>query len=89
MDYFKTSRNVKLSFVALDPANSIFYFPGCYLMHNDATWVDVIHTDMGGYGTLTSMGTADYYVNGGTRPQPGCKFLGSPLSDDGNNNQYN
>ncbi|XP_011873876.1 PREDICTED: lipase member H-A-like isoform X2 [Vollenhovia emeryi] len=74
---FKISR-----ITALDPANSIFYFPGCYLTRNDATWVDVIHTDMGGYGTLKSTGTADYYVNGGTRPQPGCKFLSPPLSND-------
>ncbi|XP_012538313.1 lipase member H [Monomorium pharaonis] len=73
---FKISR-----ITALDPANPIFYFPGCYLTHNDAMWVDVIHTDIGGYGTLTSVGTADYYVNGGTRPQPGCKLLGLPLSD--------
>lgn len=73
---FKISR-----ITALDPANPLFYLPGCYLTRNDATWVDVIHTDMGGYGTLTAMGTADYYVNGGTRPQPGCKFLGLPLSD--------
>jgi len=35
------------------------------------------------------MGTADYYVNGGTRPQPGCKFLGLPLSDTGINNYCN
>ncbi|XP_011645183.1 LOW QUALITY PROTEIN: lipase member H-like [Pogonomyrmex barbatus] len=66
---------------ALDPANPIFYPPGCYLTRNDASWVDVIHTDRGGYGTPTSMGTADYYVNGGTRPQPDCIFLGLPLSD--------
>ncbi|XP_039313467.1 lipase member H [Solenopsis invicta] len=65
----------------LDPANPIFYLPGCYLTRNDAMWVDVIHTDKGGYGTPTSMGTADYYVNGGTRPQPGCKLFALPLSD--------
>ncbi|XP_018304111.1 lipase member H isoform X2 [Mycetomoellerius zeteki] len=65
---------------ALDPANPVFYLLGCYLTPNDAEWVDVIHTDKGGYGTPTSMGTADYYVNGGTRPQPGCQFLGLPLS---------
>ncbi|KYN02643.1 Pancreatic triacylglycerol lipase [Cyphomyrmex costatus] len=69
----------------LDPANPLFYLPGCYLTSKDAEWLDVIHTDKGGYGTPTSMGTADYYVNGGTRPQPGCQFLGVPLSNDGNN----
>ncbi|XP_018395552.1 PREDICTED: lipase member H-like [Cyphomyrmex costatus] len=66
----------------LDPANPLFYLPGCYLTSKDAEWLDVIHTDKGGYGTPTSMGTADYYVNGGTRPQPGCQFLGVPLSND-------
>jgi len=73
----------------LDPANPFFYFPGCYLTRNDAAWIDVIHTDMGGYGTPTSMGTADYYVNDGIRPQPGCKFFGLPLSDTGINNYCN
>ncbi|KYN29647.1 Lipase member H-B [Trachymyrmex cornetzi] len=66
---------------ALDPANPVFYLLGCYLTRNDAEWVDVIHTDKGGYGTPTSMGTADYYVNGGTRPQPGCQIIGPPLSE--------
>ncbi|KAL0121396.1 hypothetical protein PUN28_006721 [Cardiocondyla obscurior] len=66
---------------ALDPANPLFYLPGCYLTRNDATWVDVIHTDKGGYGTPVSTGTADYYINSGTRPQPGCKFFGPPLSN--------
>ena len=70
----------------MDPANPLFYLPGCYLTQNDAEWVDVIHTDKGGYGAPTSMGTADYYVNGGIRPQPGCHLIGLPLSDIGNNN---
>ncbi|XP_071558357.1 lipase member H-A-like isoform X1 [Temnothorax nylanderi] len=65
---------------ALDPANPIFYLPGCYLTRNDAAWVDVIHTDMGVYGSPISTGTADYYVNGGTRPQPDCKLFGPSLS---------
>ncbi|XP_011268192.1 lipase member H [Camponotus floridanus] len=63
----------------LDPANPLFYPFGCYLTPKDATWIDIIHTDSGGYGTLRHMGTAEYYVNGGTRFQPGCK-LGLPLS---------
>ncbi|XP_012538316.1 lipase member H [Monomorium pharaonis] len=66
---------------ALDPANPMFYPFGCYLTNEDASWIDVIHTDMGGYGTPTSMGTAEYYANGGTRPQPGCPLMGIPLSD--------
>ncbi|XP_072750421.1 lipase member H-like [Anoplolepis gracilipes] len=64
----------------LDPANPLFYLPGCYLKSTDATWIDVIHTDMGGYGTFTFMGTAEYYANGGFPPQPGCKLFGIPLS---------
>ncbi|KAL0117658.1 hypothetical protein PUN28_008810 [Cardiocondyla obscurior] len=64
----------------LDPANPFFYPSGCYLRSNDAAWVDVIHTDMGGYGTLFSTGTADYYVNGGYRPQPNCSLISIPLS---------
>jgi len=64
----------------LDPANPLFYPLGCYLESTDATWMDVIHTDMGGYGTFTSVGTAEYYANRGTRPQPGCKIIGPPLS---------
>lgn len=69
----------------MDPANPIFYPTGCYLTSKDAKWVDVIHTDKGGYGTPLSTGTTDYYVNGGTRPQPDCKTLAVPLSKEGNN----
>jgi len=67
----------------LDPANSLFYPFGCYLTPTDAAWIDIIHTDMGGYGTPTRIGTAEYYVNGGTRPQPGCRLIGLPLSKGG------
>ncbi|XP_050451645.1 lipase member H-B-like [Cataglyphis hispanica] len=65
---------------ALDPANPLFYPFGCYLRSTDAAWIDIIHTDMGGYGTLTCMGTAEFYANGGTRPQPGCKLIDNPFS---------
>ncbi|CAL1676461.1 unnamed protein product [Lasius platythorax] len=64
----------------LDPANPLFYPFGCYLKPTDATWIDVIHTDMGGYGTPYSVGTAEYYANSGTRPQPGCKIINPPLT---------
>ncbi|XP_029665357.1 lipase member H-like [Formica exsecta] len=64
----------------LDPANPLFYLFGCYLTPTDAAWIDIIHTDKGGYGTPTCMGTAEFYANGGTRPQPGCKLIGLPLS---------
>ncbi|XP_011873872.1 PREDICTED: lipase member H-like [Vollenhovia emeryi] len=65
---------------ALDPANPIIYPIGCYLKSDDAMWIDVIHTDMGGYGIPWTMGTADYVVNHGIRPQPGCELVGLPLS---------
>ncbi|KAL0128523.1 hypothetical protein PUN28_003686 [Cardiocondyla obscurior] len=64
----------------LDPAIPFFYPSGCYLRSNDAAWVDVIHTDMGEYGTLFSTGTADYYVTDGFRPQPNCSLISIPLS---------
>lgn len=73
--------------LGLDAANPIFYPFGCYLTPKDATWIDVIHTDMGGYGAKQSLGTAEYYANSGARPQPGCKFLGIPGSKGGN--KYN
>ncbi|KAM0726284.1 Lipase member H [Formica fusca] len=63
----------------LDPANPLFYLSGCYLTPTDAAWIDIIHTDMGIIGTATSMGTAEFYVNGGIHPQPGCKLIGLPL----------
>ncbi|XP_072747773.1 pancreatic triacylglycerol lipase-like [Anoplolepis gracilipes] len=64
----------------LDPANPLFYPRGCYLTSEDAAWVDIIHTDMGGYGTPPYQGTAQYFQNGGVRPQPGCKLISIPLS---------
>lgn len=71
----------------MDPANPSFYPSGCYLTSEDATWIDIIHMDMGGYGSSAGMGTAEYYANGGTRPQPGCKLGSIPLSENGEN-QY-
>ncbi|XP_026830585.1 pancreatic triacylglycerol lipase-like [Ooceraea biroi] len=58
----------------LDPANRLWYPTGCYLESTDASWVDVIHTDMGVWGTPECMGTADYFANTGTTVQPGCPF---------------
>lgn len=67
---------------ALDPANRMYYPIGCYLTSNDASWIDVIHTDAGGFGTLEHMGSAEFYANGGTRTQPGCQMINIPLSDE-------
>ncbi|XP_011873873.1 PREDICTED: lipase member H-A-like [Vollenhovia emeryi] len=66
---FKISR-----ITALDPEYTVSYPNGCFLESNDAMWVDVIHTDMGGYGIPWTMGTP-CIVNRGTRPQPGCLQL--------------
>ncbi|XP_011645182.1 lipase member H-like [Pogonomyrmex barbatus] len=78
----------------LDPANCIFYPTGCYLEKNDASFIDIIHTDMGGFGSLSleqdtniptclsPMGTLEIFVNGGHRIQPGCPLLESSLSTD-------
>ncbi|XP_011342537.1 lipase member H isoform X2 [Ooceraea biroi] len=63
----------------LDPANRLWYPFGCYLAPTDASWVDVIHTDSGEWGTPKSMGTADYYANTGTVIQPGCPFNASSV----------
>ncbi|CAG7729208.1 unnamed protein product [Allacma fusca] len=59
----------------LDPAGPFFYtgFVGRSLRKSDAMFVDVIHTDMAQYGHLGALGHADFYVNGGMPPQPGCK----------------
>ncbi|XP_011314500.1 lipase member H-A-like [Fopius arisanus] len=65
----------------LDPANPGFYFTGSkHIDANSARFVDILHTDGGFYGALEDTGTVDFYANGGSRPQPGCPFLGVPLT---------
>jgi hypothetical protein len=41
---------------------------------NDATMVDIIHTDAGLIGTSKSTGTIDFWPNSGKRHQPGCEL---------------
>ncbi|CAH2108458.1 unnamed protein product [Euphydryas editha] len=71
---------------ALDPAFPAFYPDGVVMDHvteKDAEFVDVIHTDAGGYGAPVRTGTADFWPNGGKSIQPGCpRFAPIPLSDD-------
>ncbi|CAB3223265.1 unnamed protein product [Arctia plantaginis] len=71
---------------ALDPAFPAFYPDGVVMEHvnaKDAEFVDVIHTDAGGYGAPVRTGTADFWPNGGKSIQPGCpRFAPIPLSDD-------
>nr|XP_022917741.1 inactive pancreatic lipase-related protein 1-like [Onthophagus taurus] len=46
------------------------------LTPNAAEYVDVIHTCSGSYGTTTSIGTVDFWPNGGKSVQPSCGILG-------------
>lgn len=45
------------------------------LAKGDAQFVQVIHSCAGGLGYNGVLGDADYWPNGGTRPQPGCEEL--------------
>ncbi|CAH2095559.1 unnamed protein product [Euphydryas editha] len=58
----------------LDPASFGFYLPisAASLNYKDASFVDIIHTDGGKYGSPFSLGHADFWPNGGEAPQPGC-----------------
>lgn len=71
----------KISFqriTGLDPAGPMFFpdlpmiMPDDHLSEKDAHFVDIVHTDTGGYGYPLPTGTADFYVNSGYRFQPGC-----------------
>lgn len=62
----------------LDPAFPGYYPPILGTQHinrNDATFVDIIHTNAGTAGSPKATGTVDFWVDGG-RKQPGC----GPLS---------
>lgn len=53
----------------------VVFFPNEILDHvngKDAEFVDVIHTDAGGYGSAVQAGSADFFPNGGKVFQPGC-----------------
>ncbi|XP_011646564.1 pancreatic triacylglycerol lipase-like [Pogonomyrmex barbatus] len=56
----------------LDPAGPLFHFFYHHLSSSDARFVDLIHTDYGGYGITMTTGTVDFFPNGGKRIQPGC-----------------
>ncbi|XP_064548944.1 pancreatic lipase-related protein 2 isoform X2 [Drosophila montana] len=58
----------------LDPALPLFTARSeDGLRANAARFVDVVHTDYPFFGDLTPRGTADFYVNFGRAPQPGCE----------------
>ncbi|XP_059617748.1 uncharacterized protein LOC132262484 [Phlebotomus argentipes] len=59
----------------LDPALPNFQRfrdPDLRLDASDAAFVDIIHTSGGTLRSYAPIGMADFYVNGGTPPQPGC-----------------
>lgn len=67
-----------LRITGLDPAGLLFFpdlpiiEPENHLSEDDADFVDIVHTDTGGYGYPLQTGAADFYVNSGYRFQPGC-----------------
>ncbi|CAH0596530.1 unnamed protein product [Chrysodeixis includens] len=66
----------------LDPAYPGFYPPlvAPPMAASDAGFVDVIHTDGGGFGTPTATAHADFWPNGGQAKQPGCLSATIPLT---------
>ncbi|KAJ6636194.1 Pancreatic triacylglycerol lipase [Pseudolycoriella hygida] len=60
----------------LDPALPLFYQKNTkQLTKKDAKFVDIIHTDGGVFGVKVSAGHADFFPNGGQRPQLRCGRL--------------
>jgi len=67
--YFSQATGTKVARITgTEPAGPLF--DGCpinkRLDPTDATFVDVYHTNAGGFGYLGNVGTIDYYINGGT-----------------------
>ncbi|XP_068081724.1 phospholipase A1 VesT1.02 [Anabrus simplex] len=76
-DISRSMRNRVPHIIGLEPAGPLYYPPiNCSeaLNENDADCVEVVHTDGGGLGAPLSFtsGRNEFYVNGGTRTQPGC-----------------
>ena len=65
----------------LDPAGPKFYHVGSQeargLHATDAQYVDVIHTNGGIMGIYENIGAADFWMNLGAKPQPGCSRITS------------
>lgn len=71
------SANTKLSWITgLDPAGPLFEVPpkpkNERLSDDDADVVEIIHSDGGILGFHNSLGTIDFYPNGGRYIQPNC-----------------
>lgn len=75
--HFHKHTNMKLGRITgLDPAGMLFEGTAVALSRSDATFVDVIHTNMGDIRKLQlglpgALGHVDFYPNGGAF-QPGC-----------------
>ena len=64
----------------------MFYLLGTeHINETSGRFVDIIHTDGNKYDGFKASGTVDFYPNGGTGPQPGCPFIGFPLTARGEN----
>lgn len=73
--HVKTILNGRLKRVTgLDRANEVFSEDPALngLYKEDADVVAVVHTDDLGLGNIGSVGTIDFYANGGVAVQPGC-----------------
>ena len=68
--------------LALDPAGPAFYTGNLARTINkeDGQFVDAIHTNAGQLGIWQNVGQVDFYMNGGSGPQPGCYDLDSASS---------
>lgn len=74
-NYFTIKMFSRIS--GLDPAGPIYCgstTDNHALKSSDAHFVDVIHTDGGVFGCILPLGDADFYPNGGKRPQPQCTY---------------
>ncbi|KAJ8711990.1 hypothetical protein PYW08_008944 [Mythimna loreyi] len=82
--YLKSRGYTVPRLTGLDPAYPGFYPPLAAppMTSSDASFVDVIHTDGGGYGTPEATGHADFWPNGGQAKQPGCLSATLPLTNE-------
>ena len=71
---FKVDQHFLFCSTGLDPTGPLFTNMDTKyrLDPGDAAYVDVIHTDVRGFGTDKGAGHADFWPNGGNL-QPGCE----------------
>ena len=60
----------------------------CRLHPDDASQVDVIHTDARIAGTFNLLGHMDFFPNGGTNQQPGCGSCNEYLPYSSQSNKF-